>query len=73
MGIDDGAVTDEAGKVHGFNNLRIVDASIIPSIPTGNLNAITVMIAEKIADSIMGLSALEPEYPTHNLQQKQRI
>jgi len=73
MGIDDGAVTDETGKVHGFNNLRIVDASIIPCIPTGNLNAVTVMIAEKIADSIMGLPALEPEYPAHNLHQKQRI
>ena len=63
MGIGDQSVTDDTGKVHGFNNLRVVDASIIPSIPTGNLNAVTVMIAEKIADSILGLSALEPEYP----------
>jgi|TARA_B100000768_G_scaffold46846_1_gene45665 choline dehydrogenase len=66
MGTDDEAVTDEAGKVHGFNNLRVVDASIIPSIPAGNLNAITIMIAEKIADSLLGISALEPEYPQHN-------
>ena len=63
MGIDDKAVTDGEGRVHGLNNLRVVDASIIPSIPTGNLNAIIIMIAEKIADSILGLSPLESEYP----------
>jgi len=63
MGIDDGAVTDGEGRVHGFNNLRVVDASIIPSIPTGNLNAPTIMMAEKIADSMLGLPPLEPEYP----------
>jgi len=63
MGTDDQAVTDGEGKVHGFNNLRVVDASIIPSIPAGNLNAPTIMIAEKIADSILDLSPLEPEYP----------
>ena len=62
MGLDDQAVTDGDGKVHGFNNLRVVDASIIPSIPAGNLNAVTVMIAEKIADSILGLPPLEAEY-----------
>jgi choline dehydrogenase len=66
MGIDDKAVTDGEGRVHGLNNLRVVDASIIPSIPTGNLNAIIIMIAEKIADSILGLSPLESEYPVIN-------
>ena len=66
MGVDDKAVTDAQGRAHGFNNLRIVDASIIPSIPAGNLNAITIMIAEKIADSILGVSAIEPEYPSIN-------
>ena len=68
MGIDDQAVTNGDGKVHGLNNLRVVDAAIIPSIPTGNLNAITVMIAEKIADSILGMPALAPEYPPHSRQ-----
>ena len=63
MGIDDKAVTDGEGRVHGLNNLRVVDASIIPSIPTGNLNAVIIMIAEKIADSILGLSPLESKYP----------
>ncbi|MDG1164490.1 MAG: GMC family oxidoreductase N-terminal domain-containing protein, partial [Porticoccaceae bacterium] len=66
MGVDDKAVTDGEGRAHGFTNLRIVDASIIPSIPAGNLNAITIMIAEKIADSILGVSPLEPEYPSIN-------
>ena len=69
MGHDDLAVTDEAGKVHGFNNLRVIDAAIIPSIPTGNLNAITVMIAEKIADNILGLAPLEPEHLLRDQQQ----
>ena len=66
MGIDDKTVTDAEGRVHGFKNLRVVDASIIPSIPTGNLNAITIMLAEKIADSILGLPPLEPEYPVND-------
>ena len=63
MGLDDKAVTDEEGRVHGINKLRVVDASIIPSIPAGNLNAVTIMLAEKIADSILGLSPLVPEHP----------
>ena len=63
MGSDDCSVTDSEGKVHGFSNLRVVDASIIPSIPTGNLNAITIMMAEKISDAILGLSPLEAEFP----------
>jgi len=63
MGVNDQAVTDGEGKVQGLNNLRVVDASIIPTIPAGNLNAVTIMIAEKIADSILGLSPLTPEYP----------
>ncbi len=66
MGLNDEAVTDGEGRVHGLNNLRVVDASIIPSIPAGNLNAVTIMIAEKVADSILGLSPLEPEHPAIN-------
>ncbi|MDH4610070.1 choline dehydrogenase [Pseudomonas sp. BN102] len=52
MGTDDMAVVDGQGRVHGMDGLRVVDASIMPEIITGNLNATTIMIAEKIADKI---------------------
>jgi choline dehydrogenase len=54
MGNDSDAVTDAGGRVHGIESLRVVDASIMPSIVTGNLNAPTIMMAEKIADDILG-------------------
>ncbi|MCB2102810.1 MAG: choline dehydrogenase [Rhodobacterales bacterium] len=49
-----GAVVDAAGRVHGLTGLRVVDSSVMPSITTGNLNAPTIMVAEKMADAIMG-------------------
>jgi len=58
MGYDDMAVVDEEGRVHGLDGLRVVDASIMPIITTGNLNAPTIMIAEKIADKIRGRTPL---------------
>ncbi|WP_462380091.1 choline dehydrogenase [Pseudomonas sp. Marseille-QA0892] len=58
MGTDDMAVVDGQGRVHGMDGLRVVDASIMPEIITGNLNATTIMIAEKIADRIRGKDAL---------------
>lgn len=54
MGIDDMAVVDGQGRVHGLEGLRVVDASIMPLIITGNLNATTIMMAEKIADAMRG-------------------
>jgi len=54
MGHGSDAVTDADGRVHGVEGLRVVDASIMPSIVTGNLNAPTIMMAEKIADNILG-------------------
>jgi len=53
MGVDDRAVVDAAGLVRGLSDLRIVDASIMPEITNGNLNAPVVMLAEKISDSIL--------------------
>ncbi len=58
MGEDDLAVVDGQGRVHGLEGLRVVDASIMPEIITGNLNATTIMIGEKIADRIRGRQPL---------------
>ena len=53
MGADDNAVVDQQGKVHGVEGLRVVDASIMPEITNGNLNAPVIMMAEKIADTVV--------------------
>jgi choline dehydrogenase len=58
MGTDAMAVTDGAGRVHGIAHLRVVDASIMPDVVSGNLNAPTIMLAEKIADAIRGKAPL---------------
>jgi choline dehydrogenase len=58
MGTGNMAVVDGQGRVHGLEGLRVVDASIMPEIVTGNLNAPTIMMAEKIADRIRGRAPL---------------
>ena len=58
MGTGNMAVVDGQGRVHGLQGLRVVDASIMPEIVTGNLNAPTIMMAEKIADLIRGRAPL---------------
>ena len=48
------AVVDEQGRVRGLQHLRVVDASIFPTLPNGNINAAVIMVAEKISDAILG-------------------
>jgi 5-(hydroxymethyl)furfural/furfural oxidase len=48
-----GAVVDPAGRVHGIAGLRVADASVMPTVPRGNTNLPTIMIAEKIAATIL--------------------
>jgi len=60
MGHDERAVVDGAGRVHGVQNLRVVDASIMPDVVSGNLNVPTIMMAEKLADAIRGIQPLPP-------------
>jgi choline dehydrogenase len=53
MGTDNMSVVDEKLKVHGLQNLRVVDASVMPEITSGNLNAPTLMIAERASEFIL--------------------
>ena len=69
MGYDDMAVVDRETRVHGVENLRVVDASIMPNVVTANLNATCIMLGEKAADLIAGKEPLEPEYtPFHRAE-----
>ena len=61
MGSDELAVVDAQARVRGVENLRIIDASILPQIVGGNLNAPVIMMAEKLADQIRGRPPLERE------------
>ncbi|QJY39234.1 choline dehydrogenase [Vibrio europaeus] len=79
MGADDDplAVLDEACRVRGIEGLRVVDSSIFPTIPNGNLNAPTIMVAERAADMILAKPLLKsanmPVWLAPEWEHKQRI
>jgi choline dehydrogenase len=60
MGADGEAVVDPEARVRAVTGLRVVDASIMPRVVTGNLNAPVLMLAEKISDRIRGATAPPP-------------
>lgn len=57
------AVVDAQCRVHGVANLRVIDASVMPAIVSGNTNAPTIMIAEKMSDTLRGTASLPREQP----------
>ena len=76
--VDDAtAVLDSACRVKGVESLRVVDSSVFPEITNGNLNAPTIMLAERAADMILGSSLLPPLHNSvwidEHWQQRQRI
>jgi choline dehydrogenase len=76
MGMDEMAVVDGSGRVHEVEGLRVVDASIMPDVVSGNLNVPTIMMAEKLADAIRGRPELLQEkvpvwvHPNYETQQR---
>ena len=68
MGNDDMAVVDAQMQVHGIDNLRVIDASVMPDIVSGNLNAPTQMIAERATDYLLKKPQLPSEQAPFHFQ-----
>jgi len=70
------SVLDEQCRVRGIEGLRVVDSSIFPTIPNGNLNAPTIMVAERAADLILGKPLIKgkelPVWIAPDWEKKQR-
>jgi choline dehydrogenase len=64
---DPSAVVDDELRVHGVAGLRVVDASVMPNMPSANTCASTMMIAEKAADMIRGFPPIPLEFPEATL------
>ena len=64
MGSDPNAVVDERLRVHGFDGLRVIDASVMPTVVSGNTNAATVMIGEKGADMVLEDAPIKRQHET---------
>ena len=63
MGEDALAVVDSELQVHGLQGLRVIDSSVFPTVPNGNLNAPTIMLAERAADLVKGVQPLVSDAP----------